>query len=465
MEATDLKIIQHLYFKNVSSIVIFDPNQQLKGACPIGFKLLVSNNEITDLFCVDDPVRHLIFNLSEKKNWFDIHHDKIENIVYFNQNNSTNSGIEHFYINNPDGSIRWMYPSTNQAPVFLSLYNNSGWKAKLYKAGVKISFTIGLDKIFSQGYFTFEKMTSTMFDFLPNQFHDDYAIFTGTAGENRKVIVALAAHKHVTTFAKIPLTTKAKALVDNESQQLNYIRALQLVKMTTPNCNGTSENLQLSNIKPISPILQSNLTHQHLEAISEYYQKTVQYVNLSSTKAWSEIQSNLRILNDDVVLKNDLNHTKIQSMIHQLNQIVDWLGDQELLSVGLAHGDFTPWNMYLTKEKIQVYDWEMSRTDMPLLFDIFHYIFQNQILIKQGDLTAIKNELRTIRQHKIVEELISKHSINWSIHYAFYLVYITSYYLPLYISQQDLHMQAHWLVDVWSESLDVFSFPEVERVA
>ena len=466
MELTDLRIIQQLYFRDAKKILLFDPDHQVIGEVDKTVNLMKqvsSNNMLTELLQANNKETYVVFNLSKSKSTFDWSQHQIENVVHFNQNNTANSGIKHHFINNPNGTIRWIFPSTNQSAVFLSLYNNSGWKAKLYKSVMKIATSLGIEKYFSQGYFTFEKMTTEMYDFLPNQYHDDYAIFTGTAGENRKAIVAIAANNYVNSFVKIPLTEKAKHLVKNEKRQLEYIKQIDLRKMGTPKCTGSVEQLQLTNIKPIRTVKQSSLSNHHLAGIAEFYSKTVQHTSLQSTIAWSEIQGNMQMLNNEFELKNNLDKNKLTKIIHQLNLLVDRIGAESAMPVGLAHGDFTPWNMYLTDEKIYVYDWEMSRRDMPLLFDIFHYIFQSNILIKQGDLESIKKEIEIVRQNEIVQDMVTANSIDWSLHYAFYLSYVASYYLPLYIYQQDLHMQAHWLVDVWAEALDSFSFVESER--
>ncbi len=464
MVASDLKIIQQLYFREAECVLVFDPNAQLKGNCPSPLKLISNNNELAQVLNEGGAQSYIIFNLSKNKNDFDFKHGSINNIVHFNLPSNTNSDIKHHFVNNTNGSMRWIFPSTNRSAVFLSLYNNTGWKAKVYKGIVKLCTLVGGESMFSNGYFTFEKQTSSLYDFLPNKYHDEYAIFTGTAGENRKAIVAIAAHKYVSSFIKIPLTKKAKSLVGNELQQLNYIKKLDLVKMSIPKSKGTASHLELTNIKPVDPLNQSSLTDQHLIGISELYNKTTRQINPQTTNAWNEIQSNLRLLNDDFEIKNDLSKQKIGAIVNQLNHLVDWIGGHHSISVGLAHGDFTPWNMYLTNDKIHVYDWEMSTTDMPLLFDVFHFVFQNEILINQNQFDTIRMQLQKIRKHEIVSSLVSKHAVDWSLHYAFYLVYISSYYLPLYLKQQDLHMQAHWLVDVWLEALELFSYPQVEQV-
>jgi len=133
----------------------------------------------------------------------------------------------------------------------------------------------------------------------------------------------------------------------------------------------------------------------------------------------------------------------------------------EAMPVAMAHGDFTPWNMYETTNKLHVYDWEMACDDQPLLFDLFHYVFQTNILIRQKDFSTIQKELDQIKKTTQVRQMIREYSIDWNIHFAYYLLYIATYYVPLYIKQKDLHMQAHWLIDVWTEALSTVALHEM----
>ncbi len=51
---------------------------------------------------------------------------------------------------------------------------------------------------------------------------------------------------------------------------------------------------------------------------------------------------------------------------------------EEPLSLGTFHGDFVPWNMLQTAGRLNLWDWERSRSSVPVGFDSIHYIAQTR---------------------------------------------------------------------------------------
>ena len=56
----------------------------------------------------------------------------------------------------------------------------------------------------------------------------------------------------------------------------------------------------------------------------------------------------------------------------------------------------------------------------------------------------------------MTKEMIAKYKINFNWSYLFYVVHTASYYLNLYAKQEHLHLQAHWLIDVWTAATQDF---------
>lgn len=376
-----------------------------------------------------------------------------QGIIHLDHHIPGKNELKFYYINNPDKSIRWIFPEGNDRPVFLDLYNNDGWKAKCYRMLMTWSYRLGLYSFFTSGSFFIESQEPHFKQFFDDTSIEEYAIFTGTAGKNRKAIVALHQNKKCTQFIKIPLTSNAQALVQNEKQQLQELEKIQLTKMVIPKGTGNREYLRLENVKPNAPIAAQQFNNRHLEALGECYENTFAQSTPQRISPWRQITDGITFLQSNLVIQNEIPPEKIKAIRHHLNTLFEQVSSITLFPVGLAHGDFTPWNMYETKDKIHVYDWEMSSPDMPLLFDAFHYIFQSNILIHQQSFDHIKKELQLLQKNPILQNIVEKHSIDWSQHYAFYLLYIVSYYLPLYIRQKELHTQAHWLIDCWREAL------------
>lgn len=376
-----------------------------------------------------------------------------QGIIHLDKNTCGKNAIKFYYINNPDKSIRWIFPANNDRPVFLDLYNNDGWKAKCYRMLMTGSYHLGIHSLFTSGSFFIDQQELHFKQYFDDTSIKEYAIFTGTAGKNRKAIITLHQNKKCTQFIKIPLTSNAQVLVQNEQQQLQQLEKIQLNKMVTPKGKGNKHYLLLENIKPQSSITAHQFNDRHLLALNECYENTFAQSTPKRINAWQQITDGIEFLQSNFHIQNEIPQKKIKIIRHHLNTIFQQVSSTTLFSVGLAHGDFTPWNMYETKEKIHVYDWEMSTSDMPLLFDVFHYVFQSNILIHRQPFDTIKKELHQLYKNPILQKILKKYSIHWSQHYAFYLLYIVSYYLPLYIRQQELHTQAHWLIDCWTEAL------------
>ena len=58
--------------------------------------------------------------------------------------NCNRKSISHYYISNPDKTIRWIYPKSLKYPSFLNFYSASSIKAKILSSIIKILFKIKL---------------------------------------------------------------------------------------------------------------------------------------------------------------------------------------------------------------------------------------------------------------------------------------------------------------------------------
>ena len=63
------------------------------------------------------------------------------------------------------------------------------------------------------------------------------------------------------------------------------------------------------------------------------------------------------------------------------------------LGFGRWHGDWAPWNMGWRGDRLQVWDWERSCTDVPLGFDLVHFELQKQLRHGRPDSLALTSQL------------------------------------------------------------------------
>jgi len=363
----------------------------------------------------------------------------------------SDSIFEFDFINNRDNTIRWIYDGKHQQAIFLNLYNASGWKGQLFKTIFKIGFNLKLKNWLKSG--SFRVIANQLFVEQIKQGLDQatYAIFTGTVGANRKAVISYEERGQATQFLKMPLTKKVQCLVDREAFYLKELQKYNFEKLIVPTAKKLERSVMVSNVKPDNYLINKELNNVHLSALNELYQETTETILVQTTEVWQTIQQDLANIATEEV-SNDLSKEKIESILIKLKVLAQYFEGISSLPMSIAHGDLTPWNSYLSKEKLHVYDWELANR-LPILYDAFHYIFQTSILVERLPYAAIQLKLKQLENHSIIQDLLTQFNISFQQAYHFYLLRNTSYYLSRYIQQEDLHMQAHWLVDRWEEAL------------
>lgn len=360
--------------------------------------------------------------------------------------------FEFDFINNPDGTIRWTYPSHINQPVFLKLYNSSGWRGFIFKLIFKIAFILGLKKWIKSGSFSVftenEKLFKNLFQQFPTK---EYAIFTGTIGDNRKAVMALKGATKNDSFYKIPLTQSAEQLVKKEGNILQKLNTYSFNQVEVPNASFIQNGLLQSDVRPDSFSNASDLQPLHFQFIKEMTNNTHQSILLKKIPTWNEITDCLYYIGRQKPV-NNLPEKKVDNIIDHLMYLYNSFDPYLIYHTATAHGDFTPWNMYIGKEKIHVYDWELSGR-MPLLFDVFHFIFQSNILIKRKTYEEFEQEITSLKNNSIIKEILKNQTIKFEKLYQFYLLKNISYYLSKYMQQETLHEQAYWLLDAWEAAL------------
>ena len=349
----------------------------------------------------------------------------------------------YYYINDKNKNKRWIFPSNLEEPTFLNLYNTNSIKGKLYKILVMIVFKLKLQKYFVSGTMKGD-LESKYKKIIEELDYDSYSIFAGTAGENRKIIIEVNKNNITKYFVKIPTTSSAEELVAMEKKNIKYLEQFNFQVFNYPkNINNYGNVICISNIKPKNIVNDNGFSSIHFLALNELYINTLENLLVSKIESIQSSIICIKELDKDNKLKVSL--LKVQKL---------FISKEDDIVVSFAHCDFTPWNMYLTKDKLYIYDWELASERTPLLFDFFHYIFQEAVLIKHQNYQDIKQKLKGFLNSQELKKIIEKNKIDFNKYYTYYLFINISYYALKYQNQKDLHIQAYWLIDVWNGALE-----------
>ncbi|MFK7947230.1 MAG: hypothetical protein AB8G11_06565 [Saprospiraceae bacterium] len=446
---SDITVLCQLFLNSTENIVIFHSDNQLIKDDNLKFD---TKNVTTE---------SIVILLSKPNQKFPFKHC----IDFTNHSFTNDRTVVYQYFNNPNDTMRWIYPKSLKYPSFLTLYNASGMKSKLIRLAFANAFRFGLKSKLSSGSFQLVTNGENAVEILVKEAKgENYSIFTGTVGENRKAIIEINQNRKTTNFIKVPLGEKSAKLVAQEKNQLKKFNQLNFQKSVIPIVTS-SKNPKvaiISNVQPSESFSTLNdLTAVHLNVLKEWYDKTNTLKSIDELPEYQQIQNNLQVLENDLKPVNDLKIETVTALYKGLKTFQSTIdhrdfgtSESQKITVGLAHYDFTPWNMYVTKSRLHIYDWELSQTDLPLLYDAFHFIFQSSILIKRSSFEEIQQQVNQLKNSDLVKTLGQDANFDFDTNYRFYILSVASYYLKLYIKQSPLHVQAHWLVDTWLEAVE-----------
>ena len=378
--------------------------------------------------------------------------DKVVLDSLFKSENINHKRNDTFYfVPNPDGTIRWIYPKSLKKPSFLSFYSTSSTRAKILASIFRLSFYFRLNKKIG-----IEVFKDSIIDKILKQYKDsNYSIFTGTIGINRKAIIELNQNNSTKYFVKVALTEQSKDLINNEKEILNELNKYQYQSLIIPKIIESDENyITIDNIAPKNQTQSSSLNEIHLNALDEIYSKTVENKSIKDSTYFEVIKENLDELSNTSLNKN-FDKNKIEILIKNMKIILESLNSEKEISFAYGHNDFTPWNMFVENDHLYLFDWELAKKDIVLLYDFFHFIFQSQILISKSDYKTIFEVIATrIKNNSKLKDIVQKYNIDINENYKLYLLYTVSYYLDKYNNQEKLHDQVFWLIDVWFDAFN-----------
>ncbi len=366
--------------------------------------------------------------------------------------------FRYSFINNPDGSIRWFFPSDLASPLYLTLYNATTIRGRAYKLFARALFpSPGRKWLFSGEFLAQFSPLALLEPWVKGTWRSSHlAIFTGTPGADRKVVAVLGRSSKERVFLKIPLGVSSTALLERERMALQVLAVSNFetfVYPTVTRFDTQGPALALSDVAPAAPKRISKFSRIHIAFLSEIYSKSIARKRVCDTDFFAQIARNIELLKGVPGCFSGLDSEKVSNLSSAIGKTWALIRPELKISTAYAHGDFTPWNTYLQRGRLFIYDWELFHIDAPVLFDYFHFVLQNAILIKHWQPGRILRHLKDQRKSGLLRRLLGGIKLDVNTHFNLYLLHQATHYLPRYMTQKPLHKQAHWLVDLWLEAL------------
>ncbi|MFT4664969.1 MAG: thymidylate kinase [Gammaproteobacteria bacterium] len=348
------------------------------------------------------------------------------------------------YINNPDESVRWVWPSQLQKPLFLKFYSISSFKSRIIALLIELVFLLRLQSlVFKTVRVSLKQKNKSPLVDLTNR---NWALFTGTAGPNRKAII-YKEFRNKKSFIKIGLNGRSNLLIQNEGRILRRLSTKEVTSFVFPQLLKVGKNiLEVSDIS-CGGKRSTHFSALHLQAIKGLNKHSSLFISLGILPFWE--QSKLAL--ENVLVKKDLRIPV--GLLKKLSLLIESIDDSTLIEAGYCHGDFTPWNIYEKNGELHIYDWELSQVFVPLGFDAFHFIIQKGILINRKPWAEIVAEIKEKVDARTLKNLSNKKESNVELYLKLYLITNIIYYLNIFSQQKHWNEQIHWSLKTWNEAI------------
>ena len=352
---------------------------------------------------------------------------------------ATAGGIRLRGCRNPDGSLRWVWPTTLRQPLFLEFYNAASAKARLFSTLVRVVFACRLEGLF------FKK--------LPGHFAatgqqawpvGDFALFTGTPGPNRKAVCCYDAAPGQRVFAKLPLGAAATAKVAAEARNLDHLAECGFTSFALPRILGyEASHLLQSSVKPAGAHRAASFGPAHASCLAEMLDATQARQPLVASTYWQTIGEQITAL---AALPATRIPFGLRTKLRHLREAIDPLAQ---VTFAFAHGDFTPWNCWVSGDKLAIYDLEMAQPEASLLYDLFHFEAQQALLVTRQPAASIRERVLAVATEFFPALPTAEVALAWQL----YLLHQVSTGALLYHAQADWHPQINWLLNGWNALL------------
>jgi len=367
--------------------------------------------------------------------------------IGFQQALENSGSLKLYTIKNPDGTVRWIWNAKNSKPDFLRFYAVSSIRSLVFSLTFKLIFLLRLQHLF------FKKGSLSV---IGDEMHilapfikDDFALFTGTEGPNRKLVLYANGQ-----FVKIALNDSSSRQIENEYASIQQIKNGK--HLSIPEVTSISEGIIVLSDVGKNGIRQNHFSSLHADALREFQsQSTIKTRILNKTEIYQRTRSNSKS-------NKGISINQIPLFLKEkLETLGNVLADEQFVFT-MAHRDFTPWNCYVADGKIHLYDFELAHPQLPFGFDAFHFVIQQGILVERLPWNLILPKLKAA--FELIGHQPNLEGYSFEKYLKAYLLINITYYINLYSTQEKWHEQIYWLFNTWNDALsDVLQHANAQR--
>ncbi|MGM9758575.1 MAG: phosphotransferase [Parabacteroides sp.] len=287
------------------------------------------------------------------------------------------SGERFYRFANADGKT-WLMP-VHGLRTAMGLYQPSGRNGKLLKRLFPLlhRFRIVRKVIHAESMLcTLHNELRQLLEKIFCTTNLEYAIFCGTPCVHQKITMQISKGKQVLGYSKFTENKAVILLFQQEAQMLKELEQAGIRDIPKALYCGQLDNGVWMFVQSTKKSTQSRVLHHwtklHEEFLNRLYHCTQQPIEFEKGDFYQRLYELMTHLE---WLPKEVEEQQIRIAYNRL--LKRWGGKRVLFAA--YHADFTPWNMFVEKGRLFVFDWEYAQRSYPLHLDRYHFFTQTAI--------------------------------------------------------------------------------------
>lgn len=280
----------------------------------------------------------------------------------------------YIQINNQEGK-EWIFPKRN-AKTALEIYQPSSWKGRTVKKLLPALLKIGLAPFCHKVTELDQRIPVHIQQVISESFpNEDIQIsyFGGSPGTHKKPTIQVFSGNRLLGYAKYTRNPQIIRLFQNEEHILRFLKISGVEQV--PNClrGEIMEDGTVVFIQDTEKKTGAKTWHQyrpeHRKFLEKLYEKTsikIPFTDTEFAEMLIDVQKRTYLLTESE-----------QSLVNQIaKNIYNQYAAVGMVSFGVCHRDFTPWNTCVSNQELYVFDWEYARRTYPAGLDCARFFVE-----------------------------------------------------------------------------------------
>ena len=251
----------------------------------------------------------------------------------------------------------------------------------------------------------------------------------------------------------------ARTQLDNEAHFLHQLNLddSSFKKVQIPKVISYTDDLVLSSNRPPAAEMSDQLEDLHIEALDEIYQKNLGEITSSwfidSISAINTIKA-FKLILQEGLHPNGISGEHVEELSIDLISLIQKLDKNTRLRSSLYHGNFEPSNCLILNDVLYLNNFQKSKENCPLLFDVFHYMFYLAEREEMPSMGFFDDQMKYAFKNKSILKMIETYQINFKEHLALFHIYHILGKMEQFLKQRFINPNVNFTLVFYRQALE-----------